>query len=250
VAPAFPAQCRRTRDGRQEAQLDGRWQVVGQDLAARLAASGHRTTLSRPGDPVPEGISLWDADSEDDLARIVHDARSGGVLWCGSAGLAGALAGGAPPPAPSPRRPVLALLGSDHAVTAQQRALASEWHVDLEEDPAPVATRLTRDGLAVVTVTLTNGVSRQDAAGRIAEAFARLPSVLPRPGTLFVTGGETLRRVCDGIGARALTAFAEVAPGVPVSKIDGGVWDGVPVVSKSGAFGTPDLIRRLLVSAT
>ena len=69
---------------------------------------------------------------------------------------------------------------------------------------------------------------------------------MPRPGTLLAAGGETLRALCRGLGARALEAAGLVAPGVPRSVMRGGAWDGLEVVSKSGAFGADTLWRDLL----
>jgi len=37
-----------------------------------------------------------------------------------------------------------------------------------------------------------------------------------------------------------------IVPGLPRSILRGGAWDGVTVVSKSGAFGYPTLLRDLL----
>ena len=61
-----------------------------------------------------------------------------------------------------------------------------------------------------------------------------------------MAGGETLRAVCRRLGARSLEAVGIVAPGVPRSVLRGGAWDGVEVVSKSGAFGGDTLWRDLL----
>ena len=41
-------------------------------------------------------------------------------------------------------------------------------------------------------------------------------------------------------------AVAQIAPGLPRSTLRGGRWDGLPVVSKSGAFGTEGVWRDLL----
>jgi hypothetical protein len=41
----------------------------------------------------------------------------------------------------------------------------------------------------------------------------------------------------------------EPLPGVPRSVLQGGCWDGAVVISKSGAFGDPGLLIRLLESA-
>ena len=42
----------------------------------------------------------------------------------------------------------------------------------------------------------------------------------------------------------------EVAAGVPASRLSGGRWDGLRVVSKSGAFGDAGLLARLLEGET
>ena len=72
---------------------------------------------------------------------------------------------------------------------------------------------------------------------------------LDPPGTLFVTGGETLRGLCSRWRAKP-RVVGRVVPGVPCSVICGGRWNGVTVVSKSGAFGPPHLLRDLLARQT
>jgi uncharacterized protein YgbK (DUF1537 family) len=72
---------------------------------------------------------------------------------------------------------------------------------------------------------------------------------VPQPATLFATGGETLRGICDALGATVLTVDGEVGTGIPVSRMRDGRWAGTTVISKSGAFGDPSLLRRLISSA-
>lgn len=242
IAPAFPAQGRITRDGRQLAHGHD----VGVDLVGALAREGILVARRRPGDDLPPGVSLWDAEQDADLAAIaaLHRRR---VLWCGTAGLAGALcatlaAGG--PGAPifandDLPRPIVALIGSDHAVARAQFA-ACRTQVTLAGDAPAIP-----DG-AAVGVAVSPGTGRAEAARHIADAFARVLAGIDRPGTLVVAGGETLRAVCDALGARGLAVAGEVAAGVPVSRLRGGRWDGVCVVSKSGAFGDTGLLARLL----
>jgi len=119
IAPAFPFHGRVTRGGRQFALRAGSWHAVGEDLHATLESHGMAVRLARAGEPVPEGISLWDAESDGDLRWIADAGRglSEPVLWCGSGGLAAALAGGEAPVAGNPDRPILGLLGSDHPAT-------------------------------------------------------------------------------------------------------------------------------------
>ena len=94
--------------------------------------------------------------------------------------------------------------------------------------------------------TYPPGLTRAEAARRIDRELHALSTRLPRPGTLIVAGGETLRGLCIALGATSLEVQGRAVPGVPVSILRGGVWDGVTIVSKSGAFGHPTLLRDLL----
>ena len=251
IAPAFPAQGRVMAGGRQFRAEAGAWRDVGVDLPGALAAQGVAVRLCRPGDPAPAGVSLWDAETDAELDAVVAEARvlPGRVLWCGSAGLAGALAGPGAVPVPLLAGPVLALIGSDHPVSVAQ--LSTAWkHVHRithggAEEAAPIARRLA-SGHAAVAVVVPPGVAREAAAAHIAGSFGRLLAGLDRPGTLVVAGGETLRAVCDGLGATMLEVDGALEPGVPASLLRGGRWHGLRVVSKSGAFGSSVWLARLL----
>ena len=251
IAPAFPAQGRVTAGGRQFRAEGGAWHDVGVDVPALLAAEGIGVTLCAPGDVAPEGVSLWDAETEAELDAVVGEGRvlSGRVLWCGSAGLAGALAGHFPVGVPALPEPRLALIGSDHPVAVAQLSAAWKFVHRIvrggAEEVAPVARRLAR-GNAAVAVVVPPGASRVAAGEHIARAFARLLAGLDRPGTLIVSGGDTLRAVCDALGAGWLEVDGEVAPGVAASVLRGGRWDGLRVVSKSGAFGGSGWLLRML----
>jgi uncharacterized protein YgbK (DUF1537 family) len=101
-------------------------------------------------------------------------------------------------------------------------------------------------GAALMTFALPAGVTRADARRAIDATMADLLLRLPRPRTLIVSGGETLRAACGSLGADHLVVDGQIAPGIPSSRIRGGTWDGVRVISKSGAFGAPDLLRILV----
>ncbi len=173
----------------------------------------------------------------------------GRVLWCGSGGLASALAGRSAVPTPELPRPVLALIGSQHPNSIAQ--LSAAWaHVyritsGNAEEAAPLARRLARANVAVAVV-VPPGSARRAASAHIASCLMSLLSKLDRPGTMFVTGGETLRSVCEGLGARCLEVDGQIVPGVPTSVLKGGRWAGLRIVSKSGAFGDPGFLARLL----
>ena len=163
IAPAFPAQGRITRGGRQLAFLDGEWRDVGVTL------------------PV-----MRDAESDADLDAIVAEerAKGGRVLWCGTGGLAAALAGRRPVPRPTLPKPLLALIGSPHPVSRAQIAAAPRDRVVTHIESPPEA------------------------------------------GTLIVSGGATLRALCDKLGATHLALDGQLEPGVPTSVLRGGARDG------------------------
>ncbi len=100
--------------------------------------------------------------------------------------------------------------------------------------------------MALVKFALADGLSRAEAAQRIARELTTLISALNPPGTLIVAGGETLKAVCVALGAHALQVTGRIVPGLPRSVLQGGRWAGVDVISKSGAFGTSELWRDLL----
>jgi D-threonate/D-erythronate kinase len=253
IAPAFPAQRRITRNGRQWAAAHGNdeWQLVGPDFAAQLGAFGFPVSKCRAGDRAPAGISLWDADTIEALRQIVVEGLRlpGRVLWCGSAGMAEAMAGAEPLRIETVGSPLLALVGTDHRVTLRQLSEVESHRVIFEpeqaDDIAAIEAQLEKGG-AVVTVRMPDVADRHLAASRIGESFTNLLARLPQPGTLFVTGGETLSHVCAALGAEALEVQGEIEPGIPVSVLKGGKWQGVRVISKSGAFGNEGLIRRLI----
>jgi uncharacterized protein YgbK (DUF1537 family) len=254
IAPAFPYQGRITRGGRQYLRTDAGWRDCGVDLAGELAHLGVQATPRRPGQDVPEGVSLWDAAEDRDLDAIVAAGRAlpGPVLWCGTAGLAGALTGRLPVPVPVLPRPLLGLIGSDQPVTRAQLAQLGARHHALADphEAHALAAALARDGAAAVTAVLPPDLPRPLALGRILALFAGLLDELARAraplGTLFVSGGETLAGLLAATGAARLDVDGELQPGVPTSLIRGGAWEGLRLVSKSGAFGDANFLARLM----
>ena len=245
LAPAFPAQGRITRGGQQFRRAGSTWCPVGPDLVQELNAR-HGTL----GDTLGPGITVFDAETDAELDAIVASARDRRVLWCGTAGLAralaGALGGADAKCSPLLPRPVLGLFGSDQPATfAQLHACMPHWLHWAEQTPHDLAARLA-DGVALVSVALPPALSRDEAAGRIRRALPHLAADVPRPGTLLVAGGETLRGLCLALGAESLELQGRILPGLPRAILRGGAWDGVTVVSKSGAFGPPSLLRDLL----
>ncbi|WP_439499758.1 four-carbon acid sugar kinase family protein [Bosea sp. (in: a-proteobacteria)] len=255
IAPAFPAQARITRGGRQYVRAAGADRPVRGDLAADLARAGQAVAKAGAGEAVPGGISLWDAESDTDLDAIVEAAgHLDNVLWVGSAGLAAALARAAAVERSQAMAalpgPMLGLIGSEHDVIREQLARLGAQHVLLDaadrRADGDLTRRLAAEGIAFASIDLPAGTSRREAAAMIEARFADLLGRLNRPGTLVAAGGETLRGLCEALSADRLDVVGEIAPGVPRSILRGGRWDGITVVSKSGAFGGPDLLKQLV----
>jgi D-threonate/D-erythronate kinase len=254
LAPAFPYQGRITRGGRQYARApDGAWIEVGGDLIAELQAPGLAAQAGRLNAMLPPGVTVFDAETDDDLRRVVATAQRcrDRVLWCGTGGLAHAIAADSHRAVPaSLPLPILGLFGSDQPATAAQLADCARYWTELHDGGSAGADALTNGlgsaGIALASFVHPAGISRAVAGDRIAREMQRLIHQLDPPGSLVVAGGETLRSLCLSLGATGLEVQGRIVPGVPRSVMRGGRWDGVTVVSKSGAFGHPALLRELL----
>jgi uncharacterized protein YgbK (DUF1537 family) len=85
---------------------------------------------------------------------------------------------------------------------------------------------------------------RQAAQSTIAGLGRFLAAVLTeiRPGLLFLTGGDTADAVLTSAGAKGIRILGEVVTGVVQGTLSGGPLDGLPVVTKAGAFGREDTL--------
>ncbi len=258
IAPAFPAQGRVTRRGRQYARNpDGIWNAVEFDLAAALAGKGLVPRVVGAAGIAGPGAYLCDAETDADLEAIAAAGRRlpGPVLWCGSSGLARALAGGKARHCALPGGPVLGVIGSRHPV-----AMAEAARLEQRDPPSVLPIRAAASiGAAVskaaqrlragrpVLVLLSLPELPAGEAGKILHRLAAEVTALA-PSAVFASGGDTLAALTAAAGADHLDVEGEISPGVPLSRIAGGRWNGVSVVSKSGAFAAGDVLTRLFAS--
>ena len=252
VAPAFAYQGRRTLDGQQYARTaDGSWSAAGKNIIEQLRERKLEARRARPADGLQAGINVFDAEADDDLDRVVQAGQSypGKVLWCGSGGLASALARGTDVwVSDRLKRPVLGVFGSDHRITALQLAACEAVVIastDIAQDIDRIRQRLDK-GVAFVRLEAADARLRDDVAHHFSRQISLLSRAVYPPGTLVIAGGETVKAQSIAVGARALRLLGRLEPGVPKSVIEGGDWTGVEVISKSGAFGAADLWQKLL----
>ena len=246
-APAFPRQDRTIHCGYL------RYPQGKVDIASGLCALGAEFRAVQPDESTfGEGMVLCDAETDDDMAAIARlgSEMPGPRLWCGSAGLAIALAPARMASARDFPRPDTVVIGSR---TPLSRA-------DLERmrrSPGVVTEIVTgastffgprrlseseRLTLGFDMPLMPNDKARQIISGAIGTLVAcRRPR-----GGVIVVGGDTLRMLLDAIAAERLDLFGTWAPGVPVSRIIGGPWNGTTVFSKSGSFVDEGLFEYFL----
>ncbi|MDP9350466.1 MAG: hypothetical protein M3P51_02835 [Chloroflexota bacterium] len=216
-------------------------------------------------------LIILDAKTGADLRAIAQAAVAlrDEVCCAGSAGLAEALADEWLPAGAEPRvpvrfggGPVLVVSGSASEVTREQvrvcvarpdttsimldPALGSE---EAERCGAEAGEALAcgRDAILSLRVQEPGGVTSGTDSHRIVDMLGRAAVraiVTARPGGLVLTGGDTARAVCQHIGAHSIRLLAELEPGVPLGELDD--VEHLPVVTKAGAFGTPNTLSRAL----
>lgn len=260
-APAFPAQGRITTENRQWVIKPGLpRQAVAEPLREAFAS------LSVQADTT-ESAEVWmpEVVSDTDLAGIALGSRNGegaDSLWCGSAGLAHAIAaqeGVAPPPglaAPLPKEagPTVLISASFQPVLREQWARlragvpvsAVAEHANDTEIQAAILRAAQAGCAAWFDLSPVEKITPEQAAQQLARHTAQLVAGLPKPGQLVVVGGDTLLSLCRTTGATALLARTSIQSGWGCARLVGGKWDGVPCYSRSGAFGGPDDLLTMM----
>lgn len=183
----------------------------------------------------------------DQLAILTTSRQAQNWLWCGSAGLAWALArqaattasldaGSATPTAPPTPAPglTLVLTASRHPVLREQL---------LQLPPPDACTEL-------LDLAEAQPLSPAEAQARLTQRLQAVVTSRPRPATLVVVGGDTLLSLCRVAGVRSLQAGSSPRAGWGRARLVGGPWDGLTCYSRSGAFGPPDDLRALLAALT
>ena len=265
-APAFPAQCRLTFDNRQWVAKPGQaMQAVASPL--REAFAELQMCVRTSAESLGGGRDVWipEVRDDDDLDRVAAQSAATvrqRYLWCGSAGLAHALArrgglapvGGAASPLPAGKGPSVLISASFQPV------LYAQWEALKGALPTPAiaeracreeidrAIGLAREGAAHARFDLSprREMTQDESMALLQQNIQRIVDGLPQPGQLLIVGGDTLLAICRATGAHALLAGASVRTGWGCARLIGGIWDGVPCYTRSGAFGgTDDLLMMI-----
>ncbi len=268
-APAFPAQGRLTIDGRQwvvepGSTADSR-QPAGPSFSEAFGTFGLSAGSARSSNAGAVDVWMPDIGSDHDLDAVAAAAAQGDPglrLWCGSAGLAHALARSrgiaagrtkVSPLAAGQGASVL-ISASHHPVLREQwRLLRASLQVLALAENARVADLLKAveqvrhgAGSAWFDLSPADDISPALAAQLLAAQTKQLLAGLPKPAQLIVVGGDTLLGLCRAAGVEALLAQPSVRSGWGCARLKGGAWDGVPCYSRSGAFGGADDLLSMI----
>lgn len=256
-APAFPSMARITRGGFVHLTTGG-GERIDTDIVATLESVGlSAICVPDPETLVDQSAQVLVCDALDDamLERVVTRGKvlPGRTLWCGSAGLAAALAVRGARQVREFSAPLLAIIGSYHPVILEQlqavRATKSmheiRWSVGGKYLVGPLSEAIAEHGKVLLGFDLPTGMDPSTAAARINQAIHQVVPQLAVPATHIASGGETLLSVVAASDASHLDVLGDFLPGIPVSRIRGGLWAGVRVISKSGAFGDAETLVRM-----
>jgi uncharacterized protein YgbK (DUF1537 family) len=222
---------------------------------------------------------VFDATSRKHLDRIARLSYSTNykILPVGSAGLAAGFDNFWPPKIKSKKRHHrfvadgchLIVSGTNSEVTARQiSALVEKYpHEKIALDPCMLIDQATSSDVSskvskvrsklsthhtIITIDSSENCAaapqpqnRQPTAHLIVKGLGRfLSTVLAdiRPAVIFLTGGDTADAIITAIGAQGIRLVGEIVPGVVRGTLMGGPLDGLPVVTKAGAFGAEDTL--------
>jgi uncharacterized protein YgbK (DUF1537 family) len=127
---------------------------------------------------------------------------------------------------------------------------AVEEALDRGEDVALHIDSSPEKRTAVEETTRKIDLDGSEVAARITGALGRIASeVLAGQDLagLALTGGDTAKVVCQRLGASGIELLDEVEVGVPLCRLvksGEGRHDGLPVVTKAGAFGDGETLVR------
>ena len=217
-------------------------------------------------------IYTFDAENNDDLLRVIQTAKQTGkrILWVGTAAMADNIMRSLKETAPA-----FCVCGSISEVTNRQLHEAEKQGMQLMQVLVPellagksdIAYYVERCAASLAegrdTILLSSAsydrreIMRSVEAGK--EKGMQLPDIgdytqnvlgeiavevlkMARVSGVFLTGGDTAIGFLQKAKANGSYILEEIAVGIPKMEIIGGFFDGLPVVTKAGAFGKDDAI--------
>lgn len=227
------------------------------DRTVSIRELGVNTKASFPG------IVAYDAETDEDLVRIGRELGLERLhLSAGCAGFAAVLAEmleftGTAPNISSVPRAFFMICGSVNPVTRVQVAKAIEagftriWMGDELALNGPMTSRMILDANQQIEKPAILPGGDEERLRILTELTSAAKGFLDRglDATLMCVGGDTLMALMKAVGVSTLTPLCEVTKGVVLTSFDyappGSGLRTYYILSKSGGFGEPDLLRQL-----
>ncbi|HET8531650.1 MAG TPA: four-carbon acid sugar kinase family protein [Methylomirabilota bacterium] len=278
VCPAFPALRRVVDHGRVLVDsVPVHDSPIGRDPAFRGASSDLAALLAGPAPVVTLGLDevragfekiahvleqhrgaivAADALTDDDLASLARAALAvPGTLAAGSAGLGRALSGALGLTGPAVTllvgRARLVVVGSLHPASRAQLDALGRTGVAVvtvdrlgHGDPAPAIAALER-GRPAVVASETTPTSREAMARHLARTAAGILDHA-RADLVAVTGGDTAHALIQALRPLSFELLGAPADGLALGRLARDRTPVLPLLTKAGGFGPPDLFATLL----
>jgi uncharacterized protein YgbK (DUF1537 family) len=295
AAPALPAQARSARGGRAFwrgtplSQTEFGAQIATDDLIELFEPLEPGCTLR----PIPletvrlgasrlehemrgaeSGVWVADAETDADLDALAQAGLAAGVqVFCGSAGLANALArtfsgdnhgsgwqkaGSLTTAHAGPVTVVVGTRSPQAALQVEYACQAGALRLEPPLDYLKLGERgALRDWLEnnagkmdqeliITTVGMAEVAPGGQVAARLAEAAVEVVR-RAHPQGLMMTGGDTAAAVFSALGCRLVELLDEVEPGMAWGRMAGGELPGLAVITRAGSFGQTDSLRRAIL---
>ena len=255
---------------------------VREDNINKLLSAAYLERVAHvPLEEVRGGFSLeggrvfsFDAVTDEDMQRVIAAAKATGkrALYIGTAAMADNIMA-----LESTIAPVLGVIASVSDVTCAQVRSAEAAGVNSVVVPfhdllsgeksraefvsaAVESLKSGRDTMVVSSSTLSReelekarleGEKHEMVLSEVSDyvrgemgALAAEILAAAKVSGVFVTGGDTALGLLEALEADGSEILSEVSVGIPMMRLIGGPSAGVKMVTKAGAFGTPDAINN------
>jgi uncharacterized protein YgbK (DUF1537 family) len=218
----------------------------------RLFLTGHLTELfSRDMD-----IICLDAVTNEDLDIIAHSALDmhESILFCGSSGLAGAMARTRGDfslhpvaPARSDESKTLYICGSaSDAMKKQMNRFKAEINVceQVYGNGAPCFDPQMNAHLFRLPAMNEKKLDAEQAGRKLCRAALEIIRE-NRYRFIFVSGGDTAQAFLESANAGSFSIYGSLLPGIPWGYLHDGPFKGLGLITKSGSFGAEDTLIKI-----
>ena len=124
----------------------------------------------------------------------------------------------------------------------------------LEKGDLVISTNREREVInRIKELQLKLGLSNFEVGYTIAQSMGEIAGQIIKSKEIsgaVLTGGDIAGAACKALNGEGIRVIGEVEAGIPYGKLFGGLFDGMQLVTKAGAFGTKQALSRALQTIT